>query len=228
MKGFAGFRSLLALAIVASVVSRRASGAPDPGLVWKLDDPRAIAGVAAEVLGGPRIEGPAGGRYAVFNGRSDGFILPAAPLAGWKEFTVEVWFRPDADGPAAQRFVHLEDETGRRLTLETRMVGGQWALDTSLTDGSNKQSLLDVARLHPSDRWYWAALRYDGKTMTSFVNGRKELAGPVTFPPMVAGHIGIGVRMNKVYWFKGAIRELRFHPSALPDQDLAGLDYPPM
>jgi hypothetical protein len=222
MREFADLRSLLALAIVGAMVLRCANGAPPPGIVWKLDDPRSVAGVPAEVLGSPRIDGPADGRYAVFNGRTDGLILPAAPLAGWKAFTVEVCFRPDADGPAAQRFIHLEDEAGRTLTIETRIVGGQWALDTHLADGTNKVTLLDVARLHPSGRWYWATLRYDGKTMTSFINGRPELSGTIAFAPMGAGHIGIGVRMNKVYWFKGAIRELRFYPAALADSDLAG------
>jgi len=172
------------------------------------------------VLGSPRIDGAAGARFAVFNGRSDAFIVPADPLAGWPAFTVEVLFRPAADGPAAQRFIHLEDQAGRRLTFETRMIGGRWALDTYLQDGASKRSLLDAGLLHPADRWTWAALRYDGKTMASFVAGRPELSGPVTFGPTAGGRISIGVRMNRVFWFKGAIRELRFYPAALPAEDL--------
>jgi len=209
-------RSLL-LPILAAAWAR---GAPVPGGDWLLDDPRAVAGLPAEVLGSPRIDGPAAARYAVFNGRSDAFIVPANPLAGWPAFTVEVLFRPDADGPAAQRFVHLEDQAGRRFTFETRMIGGRWALDTYLQDGAGKRSLFAANLLHPADRWTWAALRYDGKTMASFVDGRPELSGPVAFAPTAAGRISIGARMNRVFWFKGAIRELRFYPAALPAEDL--------
>jgi hypothetical protein len=215
--------SLWALVMMGAAALPSGSGAPAPALVWRLDNPQAVAGITAEILGAPRIEGPEGGRYAVFNGRSDGFIVPASPLAGWKTFTLEVCFRPDADGPAEQRFIHLQDASGRRLTIETRIVGGQWALDTYLADGSSRQALLDLQRLHRCDQWHWAALRYDGKIMTSFVDGRKELAGPVTFAPMSAAQIGIGVRLNHVYWFKGSIRELRFSPTALSEGDLAKL-----
>ena len=37
-------------------------------------------------------------------------------------------------------------------------------------------------------------------------------------PPVSA--LVLGVRQNKVYWFKGAIAEVRFHDTALPDEQL--------
>jgi hypothetical protein len=194
---------------------------PAPGADWKLENAQEVGGGPALVLGGPRVEGPQGQQDLVFNGRTDGVIVPTCPLAGWANFTVEVLFRPDSDGPAAQRFIHMEDGAARRLTFETRILGGQWAMDTYLQDGASKRPLLDPKLLHPADRWYWAALRYDGRTMTSFVNGVEELSGPVTFGPMAAGRVGIGVRLNRVFWFKGAIRELRFYPVALAASDLA-------
>ena len=79
----------------------------------------------------------------------------------------------------------------------------------------------DQARLHPLDRWYWVALRYDGTTMSHFVSGIKELEGPVAFPPMdAAGQVSLGVRLNKVNWFKGQIKEVRITPRALPEEAL--------
>jgi hypothetical protein len=51
--------------------------------------------------------------------------------------------------------------------------------------------------------------------MTHFVNGRQELTGKVTFGPMTGGRVSIGVRQNKVYWFKGQIREVRITPRVL-------------
>ena len=56
---------------------------------------------------------------------------------------------------------------------------------------------------------------YDGMKMTSFVNATKELEGNVNFMPMTAGEISLGVRLNKVNWFKGQIKEIRFHPLAM-------------
>ena len=83
------------------------------------------------------------------------------------------------------------------------------------------KALIDPKRVHPTNAWYWAAVRYDGKTMTSFLNGAQELeAKDVKFGPLGAGTISLGVRQNKVFWFKGAIREVRFTPAALTPEKL--------
>jgi hypothetical protein len=37
---------------------------------------------------------------------------------------------------------------------------------------------------------------------------------------MVTGRTSIGVRQNRVSWFKGAIAEVRFTPAALPADQL--------
>ena len=51
--------------------------------------------------------------------------------------------------------------------------------------------------------------------MYSYVNGKKELEGEIDFPPMTMGQISFGARLNKMNWFKGQIREVRFHPATL-------------
>jgi hypothetical protein len=63
-------------------------------------------------------------------------------------------------------------------------------------------------------------MEYDGKKMKSFVNGKKELEGEINFSAMTEGKISLGVRLNKVDWFKGQIKEIRFHPEALKSQGL--------
>jgi hypothetical protein len=63
-------------------------------------------------------------------------------------------------------------------------------------------------------------MEYDGKKMTSFVNGKKELEGELNLSAMTDGKISLGVRLNKVDWFKGQIKEIRFHPEALQPQSL--------
>ena len=56
--------------------------------------------------------------------------------------------------------------------------------------------------------------------MTHYIDGVKELEGEVAFPAMAAGRVSLGVRQNKVYWFKGGIREVRWHANALKAEQL--------
>ncbi len=51
--------------------------------------------------------------------------------------------------------------------------------------------------------------------LTQFVNAAKELEGNIIFGPTDKGRIALGVRLNKVNWFKGRMREIRFHAAAL-------------
>jgi hypothetical protein len=81
-------------------------------------------------------------------------------------------------------------------------------------------TLLDRGKLHAADQWHWVALVFDGETMAHYVNGRKELEGKVAFRPMTRGRMSIGVRLNKVSWYKGCIREIRLTPRALQEQSL--------
>lgn len=186
--------------------------------IWRLDGVERIGGLAVEREGAPRVMERDGAKCVEFDGVRDGLFLPEIPIAGATAFTIEILFRPDEGGPAAQRFVHLQDAEGKRALLETRLDGkGGWWLDTFLSDASSGGglALIDPKRVHATGKWYWAALRYDGKTMAHFINGGEELSGAVRFGPMGAGRTSLGVRQNKVYWFKGAIREVRFHREAL-------------
>jgi hypothetical protein len=192
-----------------------------PPVVWTLDNAELIGGHRPRVLGAPRIEGAAkGGPALLFNGKSDGLILPTNPLRGLSKFTIEILFRADADGLPAQRFVHIQDERDSRIMIETRLISSQsWSLDTFMLSGDNGRPLLDRTRRHPTGRWAWVALVYDGKTMSDYVNGVKELEGPINFAPMADGRMSLGVRLNRVFWFKGSIKEVRFSPVPLnPDK----------
>jgi len=73
---------------------------------------------------------------------------------------------------------------------------------------------------HPAGEWTWVAMVYDGKVLRHFINGEKEMEGPVDFPPSASGKMSLGVRLNRVYWYKGAIGEVRFHPRALEGAEL--------
>lgn len=46
--------------------------------------------------------------------------------------------------------------------------------------------------------------------MRQLVNGNLELEAAIAFRPLSAGRVSIGARLNRVFWFKGAIRSVRF------------------
>lgn len=211
-------KSFLPLAVLAVAL---AASAAEP-VTWHLDQTTQVGGHPVEALGGPRVVNEAAGASVWFNGATDGLFVPVNPLAGHTAFTIEILFNPAADGPEAQRFLHLQDDPGNRALIELRLANGTWALDTFLlsTATGGRRVLFDADKRHPAGQWTWAALTYDGKIMTHYINGVKELEGPVVFSPMKAGRVSLGVRQNKVHWFKGGIREVRWHASALPAAEL--------
>ena len=187
---------------------------------WKIADLKHVGGQETEVLGAPKVVDGA----AVFDGAADGIFVPVNPVEGRAAFTIEMLFKPTAGGPPEQRVVHVQDGPGSRILMEIRLTpAGKWSLDTFLLSGTHSLALLDRTKEHSADAWHWVVLRYDGKTMTSFIDGVQELQGAVEFAPMAAGKTSVGVRQNKVYWFKGAIREVRFTPAALPAEQLQKL-----
>lgn len=83
----------------------------------------------------------------------------------------------------------------------------------------NSRILYGVDFKHPVGAWYHVALVYDGAVMRNYVDGVEELSGPLDIAPLGEGRTSIGVRQNRVYWFKGAISRLRFTPRALAPKE---------
>ena len=192
-------------------------------ITWHLKDTRQIGQFSPIVLGNPavKVEGKDSSIY--FNGINDGLVVPIIPIEGWSAFTIEVLFKPDSDGSPAPRFIHFEDTALNRGTFELRLTkNSQWYFDGFLKNGKTNKglTLIDSTQLHPANKWYWAALVYDGAKMYSYINGQKELEGKIDFPPMTKGNISLGVRLNKVNWFKGQIREIHFHSGSLDVKSL--------
>ena len=199
-----------------------AADTADSATIWRLDRTDQVGGHPVTTEGAPQVVTHAGESSIHFNGTSDGIFLPVNPLEGLTDFTIEALFNPDADGPTEQRFIHVSDQAGSRALLEIRLAADGWSLDTFLLSGQSQRNcaLLDRTKLHPANRWTWVALVYAHGHMAHYINGAKELEGEVTLAPMTAGQISLGVRQNKVYWFKGSIREVRIHPSALNEGSL--------
>jgi hypothetical protein len=159
-----------------------------------------------------------------FDGVDDGLLVNSNPLAGAQTFTVEAVFRPDAGGAKEQRWFHIQEDTGDdRILFETRLDGNQWVTDTFIKSGENSRALYAENFKHPLDAWYHMALVYDGSMMRHYVTGKEELSGALAIPPLGKGQTSIGVRMNRVYWFKGAVRKARFTPRALNPAEFMGM-----
>lgn len=212
-------KRLSILALLVAFAGRLCAGET----IWLLDNMAKIGGHPLTVEGSPVVRIEAGAAAIWFDGVKDGLWLRDIPFSGQSQFTIEILFQPAADGPAEQRFFHSEDTQGRRALIETRLDGkGGWWLDTFIVTPAAGPgvTLVDPSRVHPTGHWYWAALRYDGKTMAHFVNGRKEREERVAFEKFGPGQTSLGVRQNRVHWFKGAIREVRFHFGPVADDEL--------
>lgn len=177
-------------------------------ITWKLNNLQKIGGHKTEILGNPKLIKDG----IEFDGIDDGIFLDTNPIEGFSTFTIEAVFRPDADGAKEQRWFHIEQYPAAevRALMETRLVGNEWFLDTFLKSGDNRLPLYAENFKHPLGKWYHVALVYDGKTMKHYVDGNLELSGEINFKPIGKGKISFGVRQNKVYWFKGAIKKARF------------------
>ena len=191
---------------------------PAPAVVtWRLDNLSRTGSDAIEIIGAPAVVQTDIGPAVQFNGSSDGLLIARNPIEGLSQFTIEVLFAPDSDGPVEQRFLHLQEKTGEnRALIELRLNNGRWALDTYLRHVPAELALLDPARTHAAASWHVAALTFDGTTQRHYVDGVGEGSGAVAFLPLQAGQTSIGVRQNRVFWFKGRIHTIRITPLALP------------
>ncbi len=175
-------------------------------VVWKLDNVKRIGGRAVTVIGSPRVVRDSKGRALQFDGEHDGLLLEVNPVAGARAFTIEAFIRPDAGGLEEQRWMHIQESAAdNRVMLETRLRGDVWFLDTFIKNGPRAEdgrTLFDEAFKHPVGRWYHVALVYDGAVMRNYVDGREELSGPLAVGPLAEGRTSVGVRQNRVYWFK--------------------------
>jgi len=187
------------------------------GQTWQIDSIDRIAGHPATVRGKPKTIATPYGPAVEFNGVDDALFLDVHPLAGAETWTWEVLFRPDMGGAPEQRFFHLQENgTDHRMLFEIRVIGNEWCLDSFAKGGSESLALLDRTKLHPLGAWYYAEAVYDGHELRSYVDGVPEGKGNLHLEPQGAGKTSLGARINRVYYFKGAIARARMTPRALP------------
>jgi hypothetical protein len=216
---------MLIVAVMFGMAMGLAGMAQEPAkqVTWRFDNTASLGGHATKVLGHPQaIETPMGKAIA-FNGVDDALFVDVHPLAGAETWTWEMIFKPDADGKAEQRVFHLQsidpatgqDVPEERMLFEIRIVKGGWCLDSFATSGGQRLPLLNCEKLHPFGQWYRVTTVYDGKMLKNYVGDELQGEGEVKLTPQRPGHSSVGVRINLVDWYKGAIFETRFTRSAL-------------
>jgi hypothetical protein len=155
------------------------------------------------------------GKAIEFDGVDDALFVDVHPLAGAQTFTWEAIFRPDGGQPE-QRWFHLQESgTENRMLFEIRVINGQWCLDSYGHSGEAQQALMNRNSLHALGAWYHVATVYDGRQFRNYVNRMLEGSADIRFAPQGPGRSSIGVRINRVNYFKGAIHLARFTRRAL-------------
>jgi 6-phosphogluconolactonase len=216
----------------ASVFFVKAATAAPRQITWTFDRVDTIGGAKTTVEGHPRIIDSPAGKAVEFDGVGDSLLIEQHPLAGAETFTFEAIFRPDG-GANQQRWFHLAEidpttglatslektttESNARFLFEIRVVNEkEWYLDAFINGPGYSKALMFADKRHPIGQWYHVAQVYDGKWYRSYVNGELQGEAEVAFTPQGAGRASVGVRMNKVNYFHGAVAKARFTSAALP------------
>lgn len=216
----------LLLAGMAGAAQVQAKAPPPRQSLWRFDNLKIIAGLPVHVEGHPALIVTPAGKAVQFHGAPDALFIARHPLAGAARFTFEAIIRPDG-GAFAQRWFHLaqnDPATGKldktRFLFELRVPPGlgRWYLDAFVNGPGYKATLAFPEKLYPLGRWYSVAQTYDGKIYRSYVDGVLQGQAAIAFAPQGPGRASVGVRMNRVNYFNGAILVARFTPRALtPD-----------
>ncbi len=194
--------------------------------VWPLDNLERIGGFDVTVAGQPIVKTIDGSPAIEFDGVDDGIIVHGCPLDRSQSFTMELLFKPYPALPqnAEQRIVHVQDQLypSRRALIESRLTSSNaWFVDTHIRADSSFLTLRDSLFLHPIGPWYHIALVCENGVGRHFVNGVEEMSGSVPFIPLMNAHVSIGMRMNRIWFFKGAIRAVALSRNALGIQSFA-------
>jgi len=186
--------------------------------IWTFDSLNRIGGLKPDILGAPKLIRSPLGRAVAFDGMDDALFLDRHPLAGAARFTFEALFRPDG-GAFEQRWFHLESDSNppvapgtgtTRILFEIRVVRDRWYLDAFMRGPGYNHPLIVPERTFPVGRWYHVAQSYDGAVYRSFVDGVPQAEQAMPFVPQGPGKASVGIRMNRVNPFNGAVRQAAF------------------
>ncbi len=182
---------------------------------WLLSDLATQSPEKIRISGHPEMIKCKYGNALLFNGISDGIFLECMPIADMEQFTIEAIVRPDSGGSAEQRFFRCGEIHGDRVLMETRTTQTSWYFDAFIKSENQHKTLVDSTLLHPLNQWYHIAFVVDIGKLVTYVNGAKELEHQMNLAPFRDGKTSIGVRLNGLSWFKGAIYKIKISPGAM-------------
>jgi hypothetical protein len=195
---------------------------------WLFDRLDRLGEHPATILGHPQIIESPIGKAIQFDGQQDALVVPTHPLAGAATFTWEAVFRPDG-GNTEQRWFHLEEDpatgsqSNNRMLFEIRVIEDKWCLDAFNHTGQAEKALLNRYHVHSLGQWHHVAAVYDGAEFRSYVDGILDGSARISLSPQKAGQTAIGMRINRLYYFKGAVHLARFTRRALSSTEFVGL-----
>jgi hypothetical protein len=222
-------RNVFLKAAIGAAAVLMATAAHAEQSVWRFDNLSRIGGMSPKVEGSPQLVASPIGTAVQFNGSDTALFFPGRPLVGAKAFTIEAVFRPEG-GDFQQRWMHIAEtdpatgldanpggtaDPNPRFMFEVRVVKNQWYLDAFVQSKAGSKALAFPEKLHPINQWYAVEQTYDGKTYRAYVNGVLEGEADVAFTPHGPGHMMVGVRINRVNYFKGSVALARFTDKAL-------------
>lgn len=194
-------------------------------VLWHIDNLSQIGGNSVQVVGNPKIIQTEIGDAIEFDGVDDGLIVNNNPMAGVSAFTIEIIFKPYTNGAIEQRFLHFQQDDNNRILIELRNTNNtNWSLDTFIKSGNSNKTLLDYSFAHNFNAWSHAALVYENGVMKHYVNGNKELEDNVTYQVVNSGETALGMRLNQVSWFKGAIRAVKVTNSSVNPEEFMTIE----
>lgn len=200
------------------------------GTVWKFERLDLIGGHKARAEGNPKLIDTPAGKAIQFNGTDDVVFVENHPLAGAAAFTIEAVFRPDG-GAFEQRWLHLAEADpvngeaqSPRTLFEIRVVEeNKWYLDAFTTGPGYNKALVVPEKTFPIGRWYAVQQTFDGTIYRAYVGGVLQAEAEVAYKPQGAGRTCLGMRINKVTPFRGAILQACFTPRALTPAEFTAL-----
>lgn len=199
--------------LTTAFVSLRAQ--PSEHHIWNTDNLKEIGGYPVTLFGNPVVKDFKFGSAIEFDGKDDGIIVKGFPFNKHASFTAEVIFNPYDSFPnnKEQRFLHVQSPNrgSRRFLIELRLnEKKQWYIDTHIRADSTFLTCLAKEFPHPVNKWYHIVFTYNNGKARHFVNGVEEMSGEVKYIPIDSANVSIGMRMNQVSFFNGAIHSVAF------------------
>lgn len=213
------FIALLLISFSSTTIGQNTANKKNTTTDWLLANLLREKSSGIEINGNPQLVTSPYGEAVYFDGIDDAIFLNEMPLQSLEEFTVEMIFQPDNNAPFEQRILHIGESMGDRMLLEIRAVESNWYFDGFAGSGTNKKALINEKLIHPLGQWYHVAFVVTPKSLTTYINGKKELHEEFSFLPIQTGQTSFGVRQNKVSWFKGTIYKIRISSKRIDAKD---------